>query len=218
LIEGASEGKGLGIKFLRHLERTRVLLHLVDISDITSYKELENRIKIINKELGNHGEKLRKLPQIQVLTKIDAFGDKTLLEAWVKRLRRKKKGAFSISAATGVGLNDLLEAAWNILSQETVKGEADKEKPTESLFQAPRRFAIEKEEDGFHITGPEIQKWVAMTNFDSPQAVERFYKIMGRMGVLKKLKKMGITEGETVFCETEEMTFTSNIRGASRDA
>ena len=216
LIEGASRGKGLGIRFLRHLERTRVLLHLVDASDAGSYEEIERRMKLINQELGNHSQKLKKLAQIVVLTKMDALGDKIHLNSWIKRLQKKKKEVFSISAVAGTGLQELLEASWQALERPADKDRARKGEADQALFRAKQRFFIEKGEDGFHVTGPEVQKWVAMTNFDSPQAVERFYKIMGRMGVLRKLKKMGIQEGETVFCGNEEMTFTSESGRESR--
>ncbi len=208
MIEGASEGKGLGIQFLRHLERTKLLLHLVDISDLESFAQLEVRLKTINGELKSHSMKLGKIPQVIVFTKTDAFPDKKLLAAWKKKLVQKKKKVFAISAVSGEGLKDMLEETWKALTASRKTEASRKPEPPEKIYLAKQRFFVSKEDDGFHVRGSEIEKWVAMTNFNIPDALERFYKILRRMGVLKELKKKGVQDGDTVYCGKEEMTFT----------
>ena len=216
IIEGASQGKGLGIKFLRHLERTKVLVHLVESVSVEKFSDLEKRIKAIHRELKQHSPKFSKMPEIIVLTKIDSAVDLPV-EDWLGKLRKKGHQAMAISAVTGKGLDDLLEAVWKQLTLANEKARTEKVEKTGTLYQAKTRFHVEKEEDGFHVTGPEITKWVAMTNFDNPDAVERFYKILQRMGVIRELKKRGVGEGDTVFCDDEELTFEWGPREGRSD-
>lgn len=206
LIEGASQGKGLGIKFLKHLERTKLLIHLVELATLTNFSELEKRIKIIRNELKLHSLKLSKIPQLLVLTKVDAVSNQPY-EEWVDKLRKRKTETLVISAVSGLGLNLLLEEIWKLLIKIKSKEMKTKKDPEEILYQARARFSVKKEDDVFFVLGPEIKKWVAMTNFNTPDAVERFYKILKRMGVIKELKRQGVQEGMTIFCEEEEMVF-----------
>jgi GTP-binding protein len=208
LIEGASQGKGLGIKFLRHLERTKVLWHLVELATLASYLELEKRIKTIQREMKQHSPKFQGMPQVIVLTKTDSAASQDYSN-WMEKLKRKKAKAMAISAVTGQGLNQLLEETWILISRAKNESTLPASKPERSLYQAKARFKIEKMDKAFYVTGDEIKKWVAMTNFGSPDALERFQKILGRMGVVKELKKLGAREGDTVFFDEHEMTFES---------
>jgi len=213
LIEGASQGKGLGIRFLKHLERTKLLLHLVELATLANFSELEKRIKIIQRELKSHSPKFSKMPEILVLTKVDASTTQPVAE-WVKKLKKKKRVVFAISAVSGQGLKELLEATWKLLVEIEKKSKETVVAPVETLYRAKTRFSIEKVEGGFRVTGAEIRKWVAMTNFSNPDAAERFHKILKRMGVLKGLKKKGVRDGDTIFCEEEEMIYESDQLGA----
>jgi GTP-binding protein len=212
LIEGASHGKGLGIRFLRHLERTKVLLHLVELATLGSFPELEKRIKVIRGELKQHSPKFLKMPQLLVLTKADAAATQDHQD-WAVRLQKKGTKVFVISAVSGRGLGELLEGAWAMLAK--VKADELVKKPVlkEVVYQAKVRFIVKKDGNTFYVSGPEIKKWVAMTNFDNQDAAERFHKILQRMGVLKELKKQGVRNGDSVFCEDEELIFESESLG-----
>lgn len=216
LIEGASQGKGLGIKFLKHLERTKLLLHLVELSYLDNFKNLEKQIKIIRKELKQHSPKFSKMPELLVLTKSDTVSE-LLFGEWVERLIKKEIKTLVISAVSGKGLNELLEEAWKMLKE--IKDNQSKEQPVakETLYQARARFSVEKVEDAFQVTGPEIKKWVAMTNFSSNDALERFQKILQRMGVIKELKRLGIKEGNVVYFEGQELLFESENLGTRHE-
>ena len=215
LIEGASQGKGLGIRFLRHLERTKILLHLVELATVDRFVDLVKNVRIINKELGHHSAKLKKIPQVIVLTKVDTASNKSVKE-WTLKLKKKGLEVFVISAVTGQGLDPLMEECWKRvlkIKRETIKS---KTPVGEKLYMAKSRFVIEKEGDSYHVIGPEIRKWVAMTNFSSRDALERFYKILQRMGVVAELKKQGIQEGDLVYCEKMELLFESEQLGARK--
>lgn len=206
LIEGASDGKGLGIKFLRHLERTQVLLHLVELASLTTFTELEGRIKTIQKELKRHSPKFLKIPQVLVLTKVDAVPDDKYLK-WVEKLQAKKSEVHVISAVTGRGLKEMLEAVWDRLTQVRNTPVPVSQVPVKEVYQAKTRFTVEKREGAFHVTGAEITKWVAMTRFEFRDSLERFHKILGKMGVLKELKRQGAKEGDIVYFDDHEMIY-----------
>ncbi len=210
LIEGAHTGKGLGIQFLRHLERTRILLHLVELPEAKTLADIDKRIKVIRKELESHHPKFLKVPQVLVLTKTDAFTDKTKLHTWTEKLRKKWGKIALISAVTGEGIPELLETVWaGLQSVSTVPPlevvTAEETEPT--VYEGKKRFKIHEAEGAFYVEGAEIRKWVAMTDFENRDAVERFHRILSRMGVIRELKKLGLLDGRTVYCEGEEMTY-----------
>jgi len=217
LIDGASQGKGLGVRFLRHLERTKILLHLIDLSTLESYPELTKRIKTIQKELKQHSVKFQKIPQLIILTKTDSAANKEFPK-WMNRLKTKKIKTMSVSAVTGQGLNQLLEETWSLLSETKKKEIAEKSlKPKKVVYETQIRFQVKKDDKLFYVTGTEIKKWVAMTNFGSRDALERFQKIMQRMGVVRELKNQGVSEGDTVVCDGQELTFRSEELGVEND-
>ncbi len=208
LIEGASEGKGLGIKFLRHLERTRLLLHLVDMTGVQDFKDLNTQIKTIDRELFNHSLRFKKTPQILVLTKLDAISEREKPLTWAKNLSKKGKKVFLLSAVSGEGLSDLLEETWKRIKEPL---------PVEEMGPAPEvkyevksRFKAWKDNKGFHVSGREIEKWVAMTRFESRDALERFQKILKRLGVTSELIRLGAKPGDTVFLGDKELIFASD--------
>jgi GTP-binding protein len=215
LIEGASAGKGLGIRFLRHLERTRVLLHLVDLTGVTQFKELQKNIATIQAELKKHSPKFLKIPQILVFTKLDALTGKDHIK-WADKLKGRYLKVMAISAVTGQGLRDLLEESWSVLKQASEAPVEKVQARAPNLYQAKTRFVIEKREGTFYVVGPEIKKWVAMTRFDFRDSLERFHKILGKMGVMRELKKQGAKDGDTVFLEDRELIFDGE-RTANHD-
>ncbi len=218
LIENASEGKGLGIKFLKHLERTKLLLHLVELNEAEPLASLEKKIKTIQKELKKYSAGLAKRPWILVLTKADAFFDRDKIAKWKIRLEKKYGQVFLISSVAGQGLKELLEEVWKKLSviwEEEKKFVAE---PVEAVYESKERFHIEKEDGTYFVTGPEIDKWVAMTNFHTWDALERFQKIVARMGVVRELKKMGVKEGDRIYFADQELTYASNNLGVDRES
>ena len=210
LIEGASEGKGLGTRFLKHLERTKVLLHLIELTGLSTVADLEGRYRVIQKELKRHGVRLAQTPQLLVLTKADTLGDRTQLDKWVLRLEKKRGKVFVISAVSGEGLKGLMEETWKRLAGIWELEQNTVAPPAEALYQSKPRFQIKKEDEMFFISGSEVEKWVAMTNFHTRDALERFQKIMKRMGVVRELKKLGAKEGDVLHFGDRELIYSSN--------
>ncbi len=213
LIEGASQGKGLGIKFLKHLERTKLMLHLVELATLTTYAELEKRIKIIRNELKQHSTKFLEKPELLVFTKADSANTDTY-QPWIKKLEKKGTKVLVISAVTGFGLKPLLEEIWKTIAEIREKELSQPVIIEEKIYQAKVRFKVDKHEGFYMVSGPEIKKWVAMTNFDNHDATERFYRILKRMGVIKELKKLGAAEGDKVICEDLELTYEEESLGS----
>jgi GTP-binding protein len=212
LIEGASQGKGLGIKFLKHLERTKILLHLVELATLESFTELEKRIKTIKNELKQHSPKFLEMPQLLVLTKVDSAATPEYTK-WVKKLEKKDVETLVISAVTGLGLKTLMEKVWGMLTEIKEKELNQPVVLEEKVYQAKVRFKVEKHEGFFMVSGPEIKKWVAMTNFNNHDATERFYRIIKRMGVIKELKKLDVHKGDKIICEDLELTYEEEKLG-----
>jgi len=215
LIEGASQGKGLGIKFLRHLERTRLLLHLVDLTTVRDLKDLSHQIKTIDRELFNHSLRFKKTPQILVLTKLDALPDRENAMKWVKSFEKKGKKIFLMSAVSGEGLSDLLEEIWKRIQEPLPLDE--KGPALEVKYEVKSRFRAWKENDGFHVSGKEIDKWITMTRFESRDALERFQKILKRLGVMSELKRLGAKPGDTIFLGHKELIYEPDRLESTRE-
>lgn len=198
LIDGASEGVGLGHDFLRHIERTKILIHVLDVSGIEGRDPIEDYEKI-NNELKKYSEKLSRKLQIVAANKVDALeeGSDNLkrLEAY---LTQKGVEIYPICALTGEGLDVLLERVWTLLEEYV---EEPEETTEEVMYKAEEKpdFEIKRDDDGaFVITGPRIENLVAMTNFDDDQSLRRFQRIWRYMELDKLLKEHGIQDGNTV--------------------
>jgi GTP-binding protein len=196
IIEGAHTGRGLGHEFLRHIERTRILLHLVDMSGFDG-KDPFTSIKMINEELKKHSPKLMKKPMVIVANKMDLTGTDDALKELKKKWKKTK--IFPISTATGAGLDELLA----YVAKEIAKPEPEEEKDPKS--DEPFRFVIEldyqikHEDEGlWRVTGKKVEKLAAMTNFDQAEGLRRFQNILKKMGVEKELMRQGAEPGDTV--------------------
>ncbi len=207
LIEGASEGKGLGIKFLRHIERCGVLLHLLDISRAleeegkVNIDTLVNDYKAIRKELKAYSEILEHKRELVLLNKIDLVPDQK--EALEKALAKKGIPIFmSISAATKGHTEDLTKKLLPLVLEEREKREKLVEEMDEKEAAAlpvlkPQQesikmgaYKIEKRADGaMHVTGKRLEQFTKMTNFDAPGGVQRFRDVLDRIGFIKALKQ-----------------------------
>lgn len=203
LIEGASEGVGLGHDFLRHIERTKILVHVLDVSGMEGRDPIEDYEKI-NEELRKYSEKLSRKKQIIAANKIDMLGDSDNLERLQAYMDERGQEVYPICAMTGEGLEVLLERLWDLL--ETYVEEPE-EIAEEVVYKAQDKpdFEVKRADDGaFVVTGPRIENLVAMTNFDDDQSLRRFQRIWRYMELDKLLKEKGICDGNTVrICEME---------------
>lgn len=206
LIEGAHAGKGLGTEFLRHIERTRVLVHLMDPMGFDGKTPLKN-YRAILKELALYSPALAKKVSLVVVNKMDLTG----AEEVMKKLRKSLKGKkiLGISAVSGKGLPELSAEIHKMLQK------ADKEKRAEVPAPPPRihryvftdEYTVAREEDAFRVTGKKVERLCAMTNFNQDQAVRRFQNILKKMGVERALKKEGAQPGDAIIIGAQEFTF-----------
>ena len=198
IIEGASEGVGLGLEFLTHIERCTVLVHMVNISGVAREDPIEH-IKAINNELSKYNEKLIEKPTIIALNKADTRPDEAeSIKAKVEDTFHKK--TFLISAVTGAGVKELLGEIAKELNE--YKDETTVYESTfnpDEFFKQDDTFTVEVNEDGEYIvTGPKIEKMLGFTNLDSEKGFAFFQKFLKEQGILKKLEEMGIQDGDTV--------------------
>ncbi len=202
LIEGAHAGAGLGDQFLKHVERTRALVHLLDgakpLDDILADKAT------IEGELGAWNAKLLEKPALLVLNKLDLpDARERLIE-----LRRRFPEIYGISAATQEGVRDLLYAIFRVV--ENAPAPEIVVPPPAAIELVPAdAFVLERGRDGaFELSGERIERLAAMTNFDSDESLLRFERVLGKMGVDKKLREMGAVEGDTVRIGQYEFTYS----------
>ena len=197
LIEGASLGEGLGDKFLKHIERTRVIAHIIDMSAFEGRNPIED-YKIINKELNNFNKKLTSKPQIVIANKMDMDGALKNLEKFKKEVKCE---VYPISAIKNEGIDEVLIRLADMLDKiekEPLYEEEKFESHVLYKFKMEQPFKIFKDNDVFVVTGDEIEKILKMTWFSSDEAFARFSKKLRRLGIDDKLKEMGIKEGDTV--------------------
>jgi GTP-binding protein len=199
LIEGAHAGKGLGHEFLRHVERTAVLVHLID-----AYQEDPAiAYTTIREELKAHDPKLLKRPELVALTKTEGLDDDMIADLG-ERLRTvvpKKTPIFAISSQAGTNLKELLFAVKTFVKKERSKVEKiakNTDVPVLRLSPDAIPWRIEKQADGFLVTGHRIEKFAARTDFSNDQALRRLRDIMQKMGIMHELIRQRITPGQTI--------------------
>ena len=203
LIEGASEGVGLGHEFLRHIERTRVLIHIVDAAS-TEGRDPVADIYAINKELEAYNEEIAARPQVIAANKIDVLGDN---EEPIQRLKDEFEPqgikVFPISAVAGKGLKELLYYVRELLDQAPQEAIVFEQEyfPGEELVYENLPYTVtksEEEEGVFIVEGPRIEKMLGYTNLDSEKGFAFFQNFLKNTGILKELEEAGIQEGDTV--------------------
>lgn len=213
LVEGASQGIGLGHRFLRHLERTRLLVHLADISD----PNLEQTIKTIAEELHAYSEKLEQLPQVIALNKTDVVGEDEAAaiadRIWDKlpELLPKTQNAIEvlpISCATTYGVDELrnvlIEELSRLPEDTTVHQVVDDVKAT---VHPDEGFMTYRKKGQFYVEGKRLERMVAVTNLRSPEALVHLFNVMRAMGIMDELTKLGIRPGDDVIIGGTEFTF-----------
>ena len=197
LIEGASLGEGLGDKFLKHIERTRVIAHIIDMSAFEGRNPVED-YQIINKELENFNKKIMEKPQIVIANKMDMPEAQTNLEEFKKHVDCE---IYPISAETGEGIDKVLVKLADMLDKIEKQPLYEEEKFESHVlykFKKEQPFRIYKEGNTFVVTGEEIEKILKMTWFASDEAFARFSKKLRKLGIDDKLKEMGIEEGDII--------------------
>ncbi len=204
IIEGASEGTGLGLQFLRHIERTRLLLHVIDVSGSEGRNPVED-FHTINNELKQYSEKLSQRKQIIVANKIDVMQDEELYKELEKVARENNMEIYKISAATGQGISELIKHVSEVLKtlpKEDLIEVTDKKVYT---LEDEDEYTIEKEDGKFVIKGEAVERIMRRVNIADNESLYYFQKSLDNLGVNQKLKEMGIKEGDLVVIDDYEL-------------
>lgn len=201
LIEGASEGVGLGHEFLRHIERTKMMIHVVDVAGTEGRDPIDDIYKI-NSELEAYNADIAKRPQVIAANKTDLIysEDEDPVENLKKEFEPKGVKVFPISGVSGAGIQDLLyyvREQLKTLDQTPIVFEQEFF-PEEELFYMDLPYTIEKEEEVYVVEGPKIEKMLGYTNLDSEKGFVFFQNFLKSSGILEELEKAGIEEGDTV--------------------
>ena len=212
LIEGAHKGSGLGHQFLRHIERTRMLIHVIDLSATDGRDPIED-YEQLNLELGHYNPMLMDLPQLIALNKTDI----PKAEVNIARVQAyfDKRKVFPISAITGDGVDELMQQAYRSLQYLETK--ARKETETTITFEdvlppEPReRFELNKTQKGFVVSGDEPRRAVVMTDMENEQALILLFRKLKKMGVINALTRAGVKEGDTILIDEFEFTYSPRI-------
>ncbi len=202
LIEGASEGVGLGHAFLKHIERTKVMIHIVDAASVEGRDPIAD-IYAINQELKNFNPKLMEKPQVIAANKIDAIFDQAESALPVLKAEFEPKGiqVFPISAVSGQGLKELLYYVNEMLGeldQAPVVYEQEFYPETKEFQSGSFTVEYDAKDNVYVAEGPKIEKMLGYTNIDSEKGFLFFQKFLREHGILEELEKAGITEGDTV--------------------
>jgi GTP-binding protein len=212
LIEGAHEGVGLGHQFLRHIERTRVIVHVIDMSGMEGRDPYEDYLTI-NSELKEYNLRLTERPQIIVANKMDMPGAEENLKVFKEKLQEDVQ-IFPISALTRQGLRELLFAISDLLEKTPefpLHQIAAEETDTRVMYKYQKdepSFEITRESDGtFVVSGPEIEKLFKMTNFSREDSIRRFARQMRYMGIDEALRERGAKDGDVVKIMDYEFDF-----------
>ena len=205
LIEGASKGEGLGDKFLRHIERTRIICHVIDMSGSEGRDPYDDYL-LINKELEEFSKKLINKKQIIIANKMDIEGAEKNLEEFKKKVNEK---VFPIVAINNEGLNDLIKYIADVLDEidiEPLYEENEIESHVLYKFKKEKPFTITKE-DAWIVRGDTVEKLFKMTKFNTNDGTLRFARKLKQMGIDDELKKLGAKDGDTVRILDYEFTY-----------
>ncbi len=202
LIEGAASGVGLGHEFLRHIERTKVIIHLVDAAGTEGRDPIED-IYAINAELEAYGSDLSRKPQIIAANKIDVIppGEEDPVDRIRQEFEPQNVSVYPISAVTGKGLSELLYAVWDLLQtldEKTVVFEQEFFPETAAFAEEPYYVSYDEEEDEYVVEGPRIEKMLGYTNLESEKGFLFFQRFLEDQGIFDELREQGLKEGDTV--------------------
>ena len=204
IIEGASEGTGLGIQFLRHIERTRLLLHVIDVSGSEGRNPVED-FYTINNELKNYSEKLSKRKQIIVANKTDIMQDENLYIELEKVAKENNLEIFKISAATNQGVSELIKHVSDVLKTLPKENLIEISEQKVYTLENDEDYTIEKEDRKFIVKGEAVEKIMRRVNIEDNESLYYFQKSLDNLGVNQKLKEMGIKDGDIVIIDDYEL-------------
>ncbi|WP_415971329.1 GTPase ObgE, partial [Anaerotignum lactatifermentans] len=207
LVEGASEGVGLGHAFLRHVERTKVFIHVVDAAGVEGDDPVEN-VRKINQELEAYNPELMKRPQVIAANKTDIPGSEENVERLKEAYEKEGFEVFPISAATNKGLDELLTKVAEILKnypEDIVFEEEYEEYDEVAVDQEP--FTIEVEDEVYVVRGVGVEKMIGYTNIDTEKGFAFFQRYLKEKGIIEALEEKGIQEGDTVRIYDMEFEF-----------
>ena len=199
IIEGAAQGKGLGHDFLRHIERTKLLLFLIDLGDPDPAKTLD----VLENELAQHSPVFADRPRVIAFNKADVPENR----ARFPETSASFPEAFLLSAATGEGVPAMLQRLWDIVHELRTAHAEEAPAATEREYTYEAPYVIEATPQGFRIEGKRVLQAARMTDFDNEFAVRHFHRQLQRMGVFKALKRLGAKEGDTIAIEGIELEY-----------
>ncbi len=212
LIEGAADGAGLGLEFLRHVRRTKVLVHVLDASGGLEGRDPLVDFASVQAELGSYEEPLLDKPMLVALNKVDVSEARENVDALTAALQERGFSVFPISAATGEGIENLLNAVAEQLREELAR-QAEVEKP-----QDRRRYTLQDIDERawsadrlsrhhFAVTGVGIERTMRMTDFENEEASDRFQRILETSGIARELGRLGIEDGDVVHIADRELVW-----------
>lgn len=203
IIEGAAEGVGLGLEFLRHIERTKVIIHIVDAASVDG-RDPVNDVKIINEELKKYNKDIESRPTVIAANKIDALdeiGYETVIEMLKEEFEKDGVKIFPISAVSGKGISELLWYVNDLVKNapdDVVEFEPEVDLDFHDNPDLPFEVSYNEEDDVYVIEGPRIERMLGYTNLESEKGFEFFQKFLKTNGILDQLEALGIGEGDTV--------------------
>ena len=226
IIEGAHKGQGLGLTFLKHIERTKILIHVVDAAGSEGSTPLKD-YRIINNELKQYDDKLEKKVKIIAANKIDLINfddlDSDILKNYnifIEEVKKEGKIVVPISAATNKGIKELMGIALNKLEEQKLEDEKDNTETKEIPLYDFEKYNIDSDyknlyasldENGtFILEGKQLTKIFNSTNFNDISSLRYLYKYIVRAGGIKKLKKLGLKEGDTIKINDFELDYTED--------
>ena len=203
IIEGASTGVGLGIQFLRHIERTRLLLHVIDVSGAEGRNSVQD-FKTINQELKIYSEKLSNRKQTIVANKLDVMQDEESLKALEALAKKENIELFKISAVTGEGIDNLMNRVTTVLKQLPKEELIQIEEKIVYTLEDKNEFTITRNGDEYIVEGPAIERLMGRINIGDNESMHYFQKVIKNLGIEAELIKKGVKQGDTVkFLEWE---------------
>ena len=213
LIDGAHTGSGLGHDFLRHIERTKILIHVIDASASDGRDPIED-FEQINRELSLYNKRLARIPQLVALNKTDLPFAQDYLQKVLSYFGKRK--VYEISALTGQGVNALITSTYRLLQRINKEIQQKNSQQTPMVISESRlkeKIKVTQGKNYFSVEGKAVRRAALMTDFGNEQAIVMFYRKLKKMGVINVLMKAGIQEGDTVQIDEFEFTFDQNSNG-----
>lgn len=203
IIEGASTGVGLGIQFLRHIERTRLLLHVIDVSGTEGRNPVQD-FKTIQEELKSYSEKLAGRKQIIVANKLDVIQNEDLLKQLETFAKEEQLELFKISAVTGEGIDTLMNRVTENLKELPKEELVEIEEKMVYTLEDKNEYTVTKQGEEYFVEGPAVERLMGRINIGDNESMHYFQKVIKQLGIEEELIKKGVKEGDTVkFLEWE---------------